>query len=215
MKKETLLRHPLTVRLCHWSIAISGILLLFSGFGQMPMYKRYNIVKIPGLAWADQYALTLAIHYVTAAIFTAAVVYHLIYHLRRHEFAIMPRRGDVAESIQSVKAMFRLATMPRHEKFQAKQRLAYGVIGISSLLLIVTGLIKSYKNLGNIVLEPLFLQAMTMLHTLFGMIFMALFLAHVGALLLKEHRPLVPSMFSGRIAKEYVDEHLPGWSGDS
>jgi len=208
---QTVQRHNLTVRITHWLIAVSGILLLFSGFGQMPMYKRYNVVKIPGLSWSDNYEITLLIHYITASLFCAAVLFHLVYHFRRKEFGIMPKKGDIGESLRGFAAMFGLGEEPEHGKFQAKQRIIYAIIGSTALLLIVTGLIKSYKNLGAIVLDPMLLQWVAFTHTIAGMFFMVLFLAHVAALLLKQHRPLIPSMFSGRISADYARHHHPKW----
>jgi len=79
----TRIRHSLTVRVTHWVVALSGILLLFSGFGQLPLYKRYNLIKVPGFFWSGNYEITLLIHYLTAAVFTAAVFFHLVYHYRR------------------------------------------------------------------------------------------------------------------------------------
>lgn len=201
----------MTVRLTHWLVACSGILLLFSGFGQMPMYKRYNVVKIPGLAWSSNYEITLLLHYIAAAFFTAAVVFHLLYHFRRRECAILPKSGDLGKAIQGFAAMFGMASEPRHEKFQAKQRVIYMVIGLTCLLLVATGLIKSYKNMGVITLDPMLLQWTAFIHTGLGILFMFLFLAHVGALLLKSHRPMIPSMFTGRIARDYVEKHHPDW----
>ncbi len=207
----TRIRHSLTVRITHWVIALSGILLLFSGFGQLPLYKRYYVVKIPGLAWSSNYEITLLIHYLAATVFTAAVCFHLVYHYRRREFGILPKRGDISDSIKGLKAMFGLGDEPHHEKFQAKQRIIYTIIGSTSLVLIVTGLIKSYKNLGAIVLDPMFLQWVAITHTLTGGIFMVLFLAHVAALLLKNHRPMIPSMITGKIDRTYAEKHHPGW----
>jgi formate dehydrogenase gamma subunit len=207
----TRIRHSLTVRVTHWVVALSGILLLFSGFGQLPLYKRYNLIKVPGFAWSSNYEITLVIHYLTAAVFTAAVFFHLVYHYRRREFGILPKRGDISDSLKGFKAMFGLGGEPHHEKFQAKQRVIYTIIGSTSLLLIVTGLIKSYKNLGAIVLDPMLLQWVAITHTVTGGIFMMLFLAHVAALLLKNHRPMIPSMITGRIDREYAEKHHPGW----
>lgn len=205
------LRHSLTVRLTHWIIAGSGILLLFSGFGQMPMYKRYNVVKIPGLAWSSNYEITLLIHYISAALFTAAVLFHLIYHLKRKEFDIIPRKGDIAASIQGVLSIFRLSEEPRHGKFQAKQRLIYAIFTGTGIILIATGLVKSYKNLGAIILDPMLLQWMAFTHTIAGMFFMLLFLAHLAALLIL-YRPMIPSMFSGKMDEKYARHHHPDWS---
>ncbi|MFW2367334.1 MAG: formate dehydrogenase subunit gamma [Desulforhopalus sp.] len=208
---DKVMRHSMTVRLTHWIIAGSGIMLVFSGFGQMPMYKRYNVVKIPGLAWSSNYEITLLLHYIAAAVFTATVVFHLSYHFRRKEFSILPKKGDLGKGIQGFLAMFGMGIEPRHEKFQAKQRIIYLVIGLTSLLLVVTGLIKSYKNMGVITLDPMFLQWTAFIHTGMGMAFMLLFLAHVAALLLKSHRPMIPSMFTGKISREYAEKHHPDW----
>ncbi len=209
---KTVIRHSLTVRLTHWLVAMSGIVLLFSGFGQMPMYKRYNIIKIPGLSWSSNYEITLQIHYISAAIFTAAVCFHLMYHFRRKEFGILPRKGDIGQSILGFLSMFGMAKEPEHGKFQAKQRVIYAIFGAAIGILIVTGLIKSYKNLGTITLEPMLLQIVAFTHTITGMLFMMLFLAHVAALLL--YRPLIPSMFTGRIDREYVSKHHSEWKHD-
>lgn len=202
-------RHSLTVRVTHWSVALSGMLLVFSGFGQMPMYKRYNIVKIPGLGWSDNYEITLLLHYLGATLFTAAIAFHLVYHYRRKEFGILPKRGDLGESLRGLLAMVSLAKEPRHGKFQAKQRVIYAIFGGTGLVLVLTGLLKSYKNLGAIVLDPMLLQWTAFIHTIAAMIFMVLFLAHVAALLL--YRPLIPSMFSGMLDRDYAEKHHPDW----
>ena len=54
------------------------VLLLFmamSGFGQMPIFKRYYIADIPGLGWLAQFYVTHYIHYVGAAILLAIGAY--------------------------------------------------------------------------------------------------------------------------------------------
>ncbi len=211
---EKVLRHSLAVRMTHWIIAFSGIILLFSGFMQLPMGKRYNIVKIPGLFWAGNFEVTLLIHYLSAAVFTAAVFFHIFYHLRRKEFSIVPKPGDLGGAIQGFLAMFGIGEEPAHGKFQAKQRVIYAVIGSTTLILVLTGLIKSYKNLGAIVLDPMFLQLVAFTHTIAGMVFMGLFLAHVAALMLKDHRPMIPSMITGKMDKEHARKHHPKWQVD-
>lgn len=202
-------RHSFVVRMTHWLIALSGILLLFSGFGQMPMYKRYNIIKIPGLGWSDNFEITLFLHYIGAAVFTAAIAFHLVYHFKRKEFGILPRKGDISQSIHGLKAMFGFTKDLPHGKFQPKQRVIYGIFGASSLVLVITGLIKSYKNMGPIIVDPMILQITAFTHTIFAMLFMVLFVAHVVALLI--YRPLIPSMFSGLLDRDYARAHHPNW----
>ena len=110
--------------------------------------------------------------------------------------------------------MFGSGEEPAHGKFQAKQRVIYAAIGSTTLILVITGLIKSYKNLGAIVLDPMFLQLVAFSHTIAGMVFMGLFLAHVAALMLKDHRPMIPSMITGKMDKEYARKHHPKWKVD-
>lgn len=59
-------------------------LLLFmalSGFGQMPIFKRYYIADLPGLGWLAQFYVTHYIHYVGAAALLAIGAYYLTRYL--------------------------------------------------------------------------------------------------------------------------------------
>lgn len=211
MMQNKVLRHSKSVRVTHWLIAASGFVLLFSGIGQLPMYKRYNVVKLPGMAWASDYDITLVMHLVAAAVFSAAIVFHLIYHFRRKEFAALPKKGDTRESIHIIKAMLTGKKEPPHGKFLAEQRLAYAAIGGVSLILLVTGLIKVYKNLGAITLPPAFIEIVTWTHTVATPIFLLLVVAHLAAFALKANIPLLPSMFTGHVSEEYARERHPLW----
>ena len=56
---------------------ITVALLTLTGFGQMPIFKRYYIADIPGLGWLAQFYVTHYIHYL-AAIFILALAAYLI-----------------------------------------------------------------------------------------------------------------------------------------
>ena len=49
--------------------------IALSGFGQMPIFKRYYIADIPGFGWLAQYYITHLMHYITAGILIALVIY--------------------------------------------------------------------------------------------------------------------------------------------
>lgn len=55
------------------------MLLLFilglTGFGQMPIFKRYYIADIPGFGWLANFYLTHYIHYIGASLFLALSAY--------------------------------------------------------------------------------------------------------------------------------------------
>jgi hypothetical protein len=42
------------------------ILMAFTGFGQMPIFKRYYVSDIPGMGWSEDFYLTHYIHYIGA-----------------------------------------------------------------------------------------------------------------------------------------------------
>src|SRR4030042_6805212 len=64
----------------HWILAISGFILIFSGFGELPMYKRYMVTQIPGLDWAGDFFINLKIHYLSGILFVSVMVFHGVYH---------------------------------------------------------------------------------------------------------------------------------------
>ena len=53
-------------------------LIILSGFGQMPIFKRYYIADIPGLGWLAQFYVTHMIHYIAATVLIGFVTYVLI-----------------------------------------------------------------------------------------------------------------------------------------
>ena len=57
---------------------ITVFLLTLTGFGQMPVFKRYYIADIPGLGWLAQFFVTHYIHYLAAILILALVAYMII-----------------------------------------------------------------------------------------------------------------------------------------
>ncbi|MCX7771031.1 MAG: cytochrome b/b6 domain-containing protein [Proteobacteria bacterium] len=204
-------RHTKLEIAIHWLTAVSGIALIISGLGEMPMYKRYNITKLPFLSFLGSYEINLVIHYLFASLFIFAVFFHIVYHLRRKELSLLPKKGDLKESYLVLKAIIKGEKEPPHEKFLAEQRLAYVAIGSVSLVLIITGLIKTYKNIGPVVLNPDFLMIVTLVHTVFTMFFIILFVLHIGAFIVKDNRELLKSMFTGYVKYEYAKRRHPKW----
>ena len=52
--------------------------LTLTGFGQMPIFKRYYIADIPGLGWLAQFFVTHYIHYLAAVLFLAFAAYMIV-----------------------------------------------------------------------------------------------------------------------------------------
>lgn len=60
-----------TVASRQWiKLSLSALLFMatLTGFGQMPIFKRYYIADIPGLGWLDQFYVTHFLHYFFGAL---------------------------------------------------------------------------------------------------------------------------------------------------
>lgn len=204
-------RHSKTVRWVHWLVALSTFALIFSGFGQMPMYQRYGLTSIPGLAWAGNYSLTLTIHYIAGLVLSFAVVYHLVYHGIRRDTAILPRKGDFKESLIIIKAMLGFGEEPPSDKFLAEQRLAYAFIGGNLLLVILTGVIKVYKNSSTFPFGEATMALNTNLHNLAAMMIVLGIFLHLVAFAFGENRKLITSIFHGKVDLHYAKERHSHW----
>ena len=64
-------------RAARWFYGIATGFALFSGFGQMPIFKRYYLADIPGLAWTANYYATSDIHYLAAALLLGMLAWRL------------------------------------------------------------------------------------------------------------------------------------------
>lgn len=204
-------RHGFHARFVHWTVAVSTLLLIFTGIGQMPMYKRYMVDQLPALGWTSNYSITLAIHYWAAAALVLAVVYHLVFHGLRRDFDILPRRGDIRESIRIIMAMLGRGEEPESDKYLAEQRLAYAFIGFSLLLVILTGVIKVLKNLPRFDFPEGVIFWATNLHNLGMFLIMIGIAAHFGAFLFKDNRRLLPGMFTGKVDLDYARRRHGLW----
>jgi hypothetical protein len=54
---------------------ITLFFLVLTGFGQMPVFKRYYIADIPGLGWLAQFFVTHYMHYLFAILFLGITVF--------------------------------------------------------------------------------------------------------------------------------------------
>ncbi len=61
-----------------------------SGFGQMPIFKRYYVADLPGLGWLAQFYVTHYIHYVGAILLLGIAAYYAVIYLadQRRELKI-------------------------------------------------------------------------------------------------------------------------------
>ena len=57
---------------------VTVFVLTLTGFGQMPIFKRYYIADLPGMGWLAEFFVTHYIHYLGAILFLALAFYLVV-----------------------------------------------------------------------------------------------------------------------------------------
>ncbi len=61
-----------------WFYILILIVMFFSGFGQMPIYGRYFISSIPGLAWSGDFFVVQIVHLSTSFLLLGLIAYYVV-----------------------------------------------------------------------------------------------------------------------------------------
>lgn len=86
-----------------WITIITIVIMTVTGFGQMPIFKRYYIADIPGLAWTGNYYITHLIHYTGAVILLTLIAHISIrYYINKKTQYHLTKNGIVKILIFSV-----------------------------------------------------------------------------------------------------------------
>ncbi|MDI6741588.1 MAG: cytochrome b/b6 domain-containing protein [Smithella sp.] len=209
--QNLVVRHSKLELIEHWAIALSGLILLLTGIFELPVGKRYYIIDIPGLGWSADFITSLYLHYGAALVFTAAAVFHVFYHGLLGEKGLLPQKGDFSESITVIKSLFGFGEEPPMRKYLPEQRLAYAGMAFIILLLILSGLVKTYKNIYAPDMSHTVLLWATWIHNISFILFFLAFLAHMAAILLRPNWPMVRGIFTGKVRLDYARHRHPLW----
>ena len=214
-EKNRIVRHGLLELAEHWALALSGLVLLLSGLFELPVAPRYKITAIPGFAWSGDFIASLTIHYVASVVFIVAAFFHLFYHGLLHDRGLIPQKGDLKASIAVIKTFFGKGDEPPFDKYLPEQRLAYFGMAAIIAVIIITGLVKTYKNVYAPDLSHTLIFWSTWLHNISFVLFILAFAGHIGAIILKPNRPMVRGIFTGAVRLDYARHRHPLWLSGS
>jgi cytochrome b subunit of formate dehydrogenase len=210
-EKNRIVRHGALELTEHWALAISGLVLLLSGLFELPLAARYGIISIPGFAWSGDFIASLTIHYAASVVFIVAAFFHLFYHGLLKDRGLIPQKGDLKASIAVIKTFFGKGEEPPFDKYLPEQRLAYFGMAAIFAVIILTGLVKTYKNVYAPDLSYALVFWSTWLHNIFFVLFILAFAGHIGAILLKPNRPMARGIFTGAVRLDYARHRHPLW----
>lgn len=214
LEENLVARHGALELIEHWAIAVSGLVLFFTGIFELPVSKRYFVSSIPGLGWSADFIVSLYIHYAAALVFIAAAMFHVFYHGFGGEKGLLPRKGDFSASIVVIKSLFGFGKEPPMHKYLPEQRLAYVGMAFVIAMLILSGLVKTYKNIYAPDMPQAVLLWATWIHNIFFILFFLAFLAHMAAIALRPNWPMVRGIFTGFVRLDYARHRHPLWLAD-
>jgi len=213
-EKGLVVRHSAVELIEHWGVALSGLVLLLTGLFQLPMAQRYYITSLPGFSWSGDYFTSLPVHYLASVPFIVLAFFHLVSHGMRGDRGMIPQRGDIRTSVAVVKSFFGKGEEPPFHKYLPEQRLAYIGMAVIIAMLILSGLVKTWKNVYAPDMPLAIVLTATWVHNIFFVLFILAFLGHIAAIILKPNRPMVRGIFTGAVRLDYARHRHPLWMAE-
>ena len=90
MKSDNSYRLSVGKRVLRWAYILTLFVMALTGFGQMPIFKRYYISDIPGMGWLAKFYVTHYIHYLGAIFLFILLAYFIVDYFisGRKEFSL-------------------------------------------------------------------------------------------------------------------------------
>jgi len=193
-------RHSLAARLFHWLMAASMFALLITAF--LPKVG----VQFPWVTY----------HWIAGVVLTVSIIYHIIHATFFMDFwSIWPDKADLEDASNRMKRfMGQDAPAPRRfAKYPLENKMYHGVILLTGLAVILTGVFMMFRVKTAIFpRNPYLFGDMTwglmyVLHGLAGVGLIALIMVHIYFAVRPEKFVLTKSMVFGTLPKEYYLEH--------
>jgi cytochrome b subunit of formate dehydrogenase len=196
-------RHSLTARLFHWIMAAAMFALLFTAF--LPRVGiQFNWVTY---------------HWIAGTVLTISILFHIVHASFYLDFwSIWPDRSDLEDAWKRFQRFMGKSTaLPRKfAKYPLENKLYHGVVILTGLAVIVTGVFMMFR-VRTIIFprNPYLFTDMTwgmvyVLHGLAGVGFITLTIVHVYFAIRPEKLPITASMIIGSMSREfYLKEHDP------
>ena len=200
---ERIPRHSLAARLFHWIMAAAMFVLLFTAF--LPKVGiQFNWVTY---------------HWIAGTVLTVSILFHIVHASFYLDFwSIWPDRADLEDARRRLsRFMGKNTELPRKfAKYPLENKLYHGVVMLSGLAVIVTGICMMFRvRTVFFPRNPYLFTDMTwgmmyVLHGLAGVGLITLTIVHVYFAIRPEKLPITASMIVGSMSREfYLKEHDP------
>jgi len=196
-------RHSLAARLFHWIMAAAMFVLLFTAF--LPKVGiQFNWVTY---------------HWIAGTVLTISILFHMVHATFYLDFwSIWPDRSDLEDARKRFQRFIgKWTESPRKfAKYPLENKLYHGVVMLSGLAVIVTGICMMFRvRTVFFPRNPYLFGDMTwgmmyVFHELAGVGLITLTIVHVYFAVRPEKLPITASMIVGSMSREfYLKEHDP------
>ncbi len=204
---DRVLRHDGGFMLGHWTLALSCVVLLATGFG-LGLFVIPRV--LPRSLWT---AFLFNLHFVASLYFVFGFFYwggNMIVKPKELKDSL-PDKDSPREAVLHYAHLFSLTRRTVEAgKFLASERLAFPIAVLTTLVIVVTGL---FKVMARFVLMPeQFVYVMTVAHDLFAVVMLLFLLAHVTlGSVVPWSWPLLRSALTGYVSREYAEKEHAAW----
>ncbi len=209
-----LTRFSLRQRLEHVAMLTSFTLLSLTGFPQKfydSGWAKALMASLGGVTFARQ------VHRACGFFMVALVVFHFALNIwqlaqRRASFAIVPKRQDFRDAIDTLKYYLGFReSPPRYDRFDYRQKFEYWGLVFGALIMAVTGLILFFPIAVARLLPGEVIPAAKMAHSNEGlMAFLVVIVWHIyNAHLNPDVFPFDTAIFTGKISRERMEHEHP------
>ncbi len=212
---EPLPRHRAGMRVLHWFNLLSWILLLATGTALMSA-ERFVIVNKAYVDWMAGLfggaAGLLRFHVLWGLLWALVVVPVFLVYKKGGTEALREVRitgDDLRWLLRKPRAMLGIhgEPLPPQDKYNAGQKLFALFVLVGTALIILTGLIMAF-HLGSTTL----VAACIFVHKLLvAMVLVGLSVHVIMAAIMREERPALWSMFTGRVSRPFAESHNAKW----
>ncbi|MDY0340475.1 MAG: cytochrome b/b6 domain-containing protein [Coriobacteriia bacterium] len=203
-----ILRHDMPARITHWTHGIGTMMLLISGIA-------LGLFFTPTLVGGGEPVWTwMNVHFVFVTMFLFGTFYYgantLISPKRFGEHLPTKNAVDYTKRHYGLLLGFKKFTFPPEAKYFESEKMAYLMAFASTVLIIITGLLKVAAHA--IDMPAWILAVATPVHDISTVAMLAFFVAHVFfAAVIPVSWPVLRSMFSGYVSREYAEKDHAGW----
>ncbi len=207
-------RFSLRQRIEHFSVMVLFIVLGLTGFAQKVYDAPWAVWTIAAIGGIDRVRW---IHRAAGITFTVFAIFHISIGLfmvltRRSRPSMIASRKDFLDAIAQLRYYLRISDKPASfDRFDYRQKFEYWGMVLGGMLMIATGFMLLYPVIVTRFLPGQFIPVARVAHSNEGLLaFLIVIIWHVfNAHLSPEAFPFDPSIFTGKVTREYMEKEHP------